>query len=78
MDQEALPALLVLKKKVRRENVLKILVDEMPKEPYDCPHSVLVTNGKIEWLKCSKSKNDFKCENTSDCPFYKSIHDYKI
>ena len=57
---------------------MKILVDEMPKEPYDCPHSVLVTNGKIEWLKCSKSKNDFKCENTSDCPFYKSIHDYKI
>lgn len=50
---------------------MKIIVDELPKEPNDCPYSKIVTEAY-----CSRS--GYVCKDTKQCKFLKPISDYKV
>ena len=56
---------------------MKILVDEMPQNPSDCPYSELRGNlrGDI-WTGCTKGT--FVCQDTKKCKFFKAITDYEV
>lgn len=55
---------------------MKILVDEMPSHPMDCPHSELSGNIEYQWWHCNYGGN-IGCKNTKGCPFFMSFEDYK-
>ena len=55
---------------------MKILVDEMPSYPIDCPHAEIEGNMEYQWWHCNYGGN-VDCENTKDCPFFMSFEDYK-
>ena len=55
---------------------MKILVDEMPSRPMDCPHSELSGNIEYQWWHCNYGGN-IGCKNTKGCPFFMSFEDYK-
>lgn len=54
---------------------MKILVDEMPSRPMDCPHSEPSGNMEYQWWHCNYG--DCGCKNTNSCPFFMSFEDYK-
>lgn len=51
---------------------MRIIVDEMPKEPKDCLYSEV----RNQWVTCTKG--NFVCENTKRCKYLKSILGYKV
>ena len=62
---------------------MKILVDEMPKYPYDCPYCVDNCTMDSEEYKCKWRDCNRDCWETKDCPFFmeigarlKNIEDY--
>ena len=61
-----------------RNITLKILVDELPKRPIDCPYSKIVTekDNHCWWSFCSKG--GFVCKDTKQCGFLKPITEYKV
>lgn len=55
---------------------MKIIVDEIPKEPKDCPYSEVRIHKAHQWVTCTKG--NFMCEDTKQCKYFKSILDYKV
>lgn len=54
---------------------MKIIVDEMPKEPIDCPYSEVREKDKTcWWIACTKGR--FVCKDTKDCKYFKPITDF--
>ena len=46
---------------------MKILVDEKPKTPKDCPYCVYKDRKHVcTW----RSDNEFVCKKTFDCPYF--------
>lgn len=54
---------------------MKILVDEMPSHPMDCPHAEIDGDMEYQWWHCNYG--DCGCKITKDCPFFMSFEDYK-
>ena len=55
---------------------MKILVDEIPKDPRDCPQSAIrESKDKYWWISCTKGS--FVCEDTKRCKYFKAIADYE-
>lgn len=52
---------------------MKIIVDELPERPIDCPYSEV---DDVGWIFCAKGC--FVCEDTKQCKFFKTISDYKV
>ena len=57
---------------------MKIIVDELPKRPIDCPYSKIVTETDKHcwWSFCSRG--GFICKDTNQCKFLKPITEYKV
>lgn len=55
---------------------MRIIVDEIPKEPKDCPYSETRKHKERQWVTCTKGS--FVCEDTKQCKYLKSILDYKV
>lgn len=62
---------------------MKIIVDEMPKEPRDCPYSKtrqVIKPGALslieEGIGCIKKRCiDDECNNVNECPFFVGINE---
>ena len=54
---------------------MKILVDEMPSRPMDCPYAEMEGNMEYQWWYCNYG--ECGCKNTKDCLFFMSFEDYK-
>lgn len=55
---------------------MRIIVDEIPEEPKDCPYSETRKHKERQWATCTKGS--FACENTKQCKYLKSILDCKV
>ena len=57
---------------------MRLLVDEMPKEPRDCPYGWVDIVCDREVVFCTKQSIAISCNDTKECEFFKSIKDYKV
>lgn len=49
---------------------MKLVVDEMPKEVWECPYSEDKSTECVEEYRCTWNKCDRRCFSVSDCPFF--------
>ena len=49
---------------------MKILVDNIPLEPYKCPYCKDESDMDMERYVCEWNNCGYECHDTSECPFF--------
>lgn len=59
---------------------MKIIVDEMPITPQDCPHSIWSKDGEVNFTRTCEYKGrgvfgqSHVCKDTRTCPYFIAFH----
>ena len=56
---------------------MRILVDEMPKESYDCPHCRDDSTMNYDEYTCMWNGNESKCWGPDECPYFVQMKVYR-
>ena len=54
---------------------MRIIVDEIPKEPIDCLYSEVRKRNEHHWIVCTKG--DFVCKDTKQCKYLVALDEIK-
>ena len=57
---------------------MKILVDKMPEEPYDCPCCKDESDMDMDKYICKWNGSNRVCYNTADCPFFVGVSESEV